>query len=140
MPRRLLILGAGGHGRAVADLAAACDWTVAGFTDRPGADPRVLGGDEDLPALARSAPIDAGVIGVGNSALQRRAELFDRLRESRLPIPALVSRVPFLCGLEARGTHRLEAWKPVLRRTRSKNQPSLAARERCRLRYSPGMP
>ncbi|PYN37637.1 MAG: transferase [Candidatus Rokuibacteriota bacterium] len=90
MPRRLLILGAGGHGRAVADLAAACDWTVAGFTDRPGADPRVLGGDEDLPALARSAPIDAGVIGVGNSALQRRAELFDRLRESRLPIPALV--------------------------------------------------
>ena len=87
---RLLILGAGGHGRAVADVAAACGWTVAGFTDRPGADPRVLGDDQDLPALSRSTGIDAGVIGVGNSALQRRSALFDRLRESGLPIPALV--------------------------------------------------
>lgn len=90
MARRLLILGAGGHGRAVADLATACGWTVAGFTDRPGADTKVLGGDDDLPALAHSMAIDAGVIGVGNSALQRRAELFDRLRESGLAIPTLV--------------------------------------------------
>ena len=90
MPRRLLILGAGGHGRAVADLATACGWTVAGFTDRPGADTKVLGGDDDLPALARSMTVDAGVIGVGNSVLQRRAELFDRLRESGLAIPTLV--------------------------------------------------
>jgi len=89
MSRRLLILGAGGHGRAVADLAGACGFTVAGFTDRPGADPRVLGNDDDLPALARSASIDAGVIGLGNSALRRRGELFDRLRESGLPIPIL---------------------------------------------------
>jgi len=83
-------LGAGGHGRAVADLATACGWTVAGFTDRPGADTKVLGGDDDLPALARSMTVDAGVIGVGNSALQRRAELFDRLRESGLAIATLV--------------------------------------------------
>ena len=44
---RLLILGAGAHGRAVADLAAECGWSVVGFTDRaPG--PGVLGGDGDV--------------------------------------------------------------------------------------------
>src|SRR6267142_2127804 len=63
---RLLILGAGAHGRAVADLAAECGWTVAGFTDRkPG--PGVLGGDENLAALALAGRIDGAVVGVGNT-------------------------------------------------------------------------
>ena len=90
MGRRLLILGAGGHGRAVADLAAACGWTVAGFTDRREAGALVLGGDADLPTLARSERLDAGLVGVGNTALGRRAELFQQLRESGLAIPTLV--------------------------------------------------
>ncbi len=90
MGRRLLILGAGGHGRAIADLAAACGWNVAGFTDRPEAGALVLGGDADLPTLARSERIDAGLVGVGNTALGRRAELFHQLRESGLAIPTLV--------------------------------------------------
>jgi UDP-perosamine 4-acetyltransferase len=86
---RLLILGAGAHGRAVADLAAECGWTVAGFTDRkPG--PRVLGGDEDLAALAREGKIDAAVVGVGNIALGRRAELFSLIRAAGVAAPALV--------------------------------------------------
>src|SRR2546423_179119 len=90
MGRRLLILGAGGHRRAVAALAAACGWTVAGFTDRREAGALVLGGDADLPTLARSERLDAGLVGVGNTALGRRAELFQQLRESGLPIPTLV--------------------------------------------------
>ena len=90
MSRRLVILGAGGHGRAVGDLAEACGWSVVGFTDRSAADERVLGRDDDLPALRRSAMIDAGIVGVGNTALQRRAELFDRLRESGLVIATLI--------------------------------------------------
>ena len=92
MARRLLILGAGGHGRAVADLAAECGWEVAGFTERPGAParPDILGDDADLGALARRARIDAGVVGVGNTALRRRAELFQRLRNAALATPALV--------------------------------------------------
>jgi sugar O-acyltransferase (sialic acid O-acetyltransferase NeuD family) len=90
MSRRLVILGAGGHGRAVGDLAEACGWSVVGFTDRSAADERVLGRDDDLPALRRSALIDAGIVGVGNTALQRRAELFDRLRESGLVIATLI--------------------------------------------------
>src|SRR5439155_706571 len=62
--RRLLILGAGGHGRAVADLAAEAGWTVAGFTDR-GSRAQVLGTDREVGALARAGTIDAGVVGGG---------------------------------------------------------------------------
>ncbi len=82
-PGRLLVLGAGGHGHAVADLAVEAGWTVAGFTDRAGAPPRpdVLGTDGDVAALARAGRMDAAVVGVGNSVLTRRAELFELLRE-----------------------------------------------------------
>lgn len=89
--RRLLILGAGGHGRAVADLAGEVGWTVAGFTDR--ADVRragVLGTDAEVGALARAGAIDAAVVGVGNSALSRRAELFRLLHDCGLAVPSIV--------------------------------------------------
>ncbi len=91
MSRRLLILGAGGHSRAVADLAGEAGWTVAGFTDR-GGPPRsgILGTDADVGALARAGAIDAAVVGVGNSALPRRAELFQLLCDCGLARPALV--------------------------------------------------
>jgi len=98
MARNLLILGAGGHGRAVADLAEACGWTVAGFTDRPAAGAGVLGSDDDLPVLARSGRINAGVVGVGNTALQRRAALFHCLQESGLVVPTLVHPRATLSG------------------------------------------
>jgi sugar O-acyltransferase (sialic acid O-acetyltransferase NeuD family) len=86
---RLLILGAGGHGRAVADLALECGFTVAGFTDRvPG--PEVLGGDDGVATLASDGKIDGAVVGVGNTALARRAELFSMLRSLRVPTPTLI--------------------------------------------------
>ncbi|MFI5324814.1 MAG: NeuD/PglB/VioB family sugar acetyltransferase [Candidatus Rokuibacteriota bacterium] len=94
MAGRLLILGAGGHGRAVADLARACGFTVAGFTDRsssagtPGAP--VLGTDAELATLIGAQQIDGGVVGVGNTALARRAQLHDVLRAAGVPQPALV--------------------------------------------------
>src|SRR2546426_890762 len=60
MAKRLLVMGAGGHGRAVADLAAEGGWTVGGFTDRvTGAS--ILGRDEDLTALAAAGAMDAAV-------------------------------------------------------------------------------
>ena len=89
MSRRLLILGAGGHGRAVADLAGEAGWTVAGFTDR-GAGPLVLGTDRDVDALTKAGAIDAGIVGVGNTAMQRRAELWALLRECGVATPVLV--------------------------------------------------
>jgi sugar O-acyltransferase (sialic acid O-acetyltransferase NeuD family) len=89
MAGRLLILGAGGHGRAVADLATECGWTVAGFTDRsPG--PGVLGEDGDVAALARDRKIDGAVVGVGNTGLVRRAELFAMLTSLRVTTPTLI--------------------------------------------------
>jgi len=94
---RLLILGAGGHARAVADLAAVCGWTVIGFTDpsaplegRVGDRPPVIGDDVAAAALARAGGLDAGVVGVGNTALGRRAELFQWLKGFGVTVPALV--------------------------------------------------
>jgi UDP-perosamine 4-acetyltransferase len=86
---RLLILGAGGHGRAVAELAAECGWSVAGFTDdSPG--PGVLGGDGDIEGLIRAGEADAAIVGVGNTALSRRTELFDLLKRMGATTPTLV--------------------------------------------------
>ena len=92
MAKRLLILGAGGHARAVADVAAECGWTVAGFTDRAGGPERseVLGDDSQIVELVRSGKVDAAVVGVGNTALGRRVELFEILREADTVIPSLV--------------------------------------------------
>ena len=92
MSRRVLILGAGGHARAVADLAGEAGWTVAGFTDRAGAPrrPGVLGTDAEVAALARAGVFDRAVVGVGSTALGRRVELFQTLRELDLAAPALV--------------------------------------------------
>ncbi|HZP37422.1 MAG TPA: NeuD/PglB/VioB family sugar acetyltransferase [Methylomirabilota bacterium] len=92
--RRLLILGAGSHGRAVADLARTCGFTVAGFTDRslsaarPGTS--VLGTDADLAALIRPQQIHGGVVGVGNTALARRAQLYEVLVVAGVPQPTLL--------------------------------------------------
>jgi sugar O-acyltransferase (sialic acid O-acetyltransferase NeuD family) len=90
MAGRLLILGAGGHGRAVADLALECGWTVAGFTDLAGQPPEVIGRDAEALSLFRAGEIDGAVIGVGNTALARRAELFRFLKESGIAAPSLV--------------------------------------------------
>lgn len=89
MARRLLILGAGGHGRAVADLAQACGFTVAGFTEPSGHGRDVVGTDDDLAALASRLSLDGAVIGVGNTALVRRTELFTRVRQLGLALPVL---------------------------------------------------
>lgn len=91
MPGKLLILGAGGHGRAVADLAAECGWTVVGFTDpERGVRPDVIGRDPDAIVLFRDGKIDGGIVGVGNTALARRAELFQFLKESGIAVPTLI--------------------------------------------------
>jgi sugar O-acyltransferase (sialic acid O-acetyltransferase NeuD family) len=88
--RRLLILGAGGHGRAVADLARACGFTVAGFTEPAGHGPDVVGTDDDLAALATRLTLDGGAVGVGSTGLPRRPGLFARLDAAGLATPALV--------------------------------------------------
>jgi UDP-perosamine 4-acetyltransferase len=91
-PGRLLILGAGGHARAMADVALACGWTVAGFTDRAGIPrgPGVVGDDTEAEKLLRAGLIEGAVVGVGNTSLDRRAELFARLRRDGVAVPTLL--------------------------------------------------
>jgi sugar O-acyltransferase (sialic acid O-acetyltransferase NeuD family) len=89
MAGQLLILGAGGHGRAVADLAVECGWGVAGFTDHT-LGPGVLGKDDDIGDLIRAGKADAALVGLGNTALGRRSALFDLLRAVGATIPTLV--------------------------------------------------
>ena len=92
MPGRLLILGAGGHGHAVADLAVECGWSVVGFTDRAAAAgrPEILGHDDEVAAVIRSYQIDGATVGVGNTALGRRADLFLYLKSLGIGIPTLL--------------------------------------------------
>jgi sugar O-acyltransferase (sialic acid O-acetyltransferase NeuD family) len=80
--RRVLVLGAGGHARAVAEVARDAGWTVAGFTDLAPdpANPLVLGRDEDVPRLVRRHRIDGVLVGIGNTALAHRAEMFHAFR------------------------------------------------------------
>ena len=89
---RLLILGAGGHARAVADLAAECGFRVVGFSDPAGRSGRddVIGDDREAVARLQAGEADGAVVGIGNSALVRRAELFDLLTASAVDTPSLV--------------------------------------------------
>ena len=85
--RRVLVLGAGGHARAVAEVARAAGWTVAGFTDLAPdrRRPHILGRDDDVPQLIRRHRLDGVLVGIGNTSLVRRAELFQAFRTSIAP-------------------------------------------------------
>lgn len=78
-PQRLLILGAGGHGRVVLDiLLQAAGGRVVGFLDN-NADIHgrrvdgfpVLGAIDDLPDLAAEHAIDAVVVAIGDNGVRR---------------------------------------------------------------------
>jgi UDP-perosamine 4-acetyltransferase len=91
--RRLLIVGAGAHARAVADVARGCGWSGAGFVAAVGAAddaPDLVGCDDDLPRLAASRTFEGAIVGVGNAALARRPPLFARLRALGMATPAIV--------------------------------------------------
>lgn len=89
---RLVILGAGGHGRAVADLAGECGWEVVGFADRQVAvdRPEILGTDDEALALLEAGRLDAAVVGVGNTAMEKRVQLFRLLRGRSVNAPCLI--------------------------------------------------
>ena len=89
---RLVILGAGAHGRAVADLASEVPGiTVVGFTDPALAGHEVMGlpvGGQDEAALAaiREGRADGALVGVGNTAMAARRRVFEMLRANvRVP-------------------------------------------------------
>ncbi len=89
-PHSLLILGAGGHGCVVAELARACGYSRVDFADdaAPGAVCTLSG----LPSVA--ARYDAMTVSVGN--LSMRKDLFARIETLAVPCPPLVSPNAFV--------------------------------------------
>lgn len=85
----LYIIGAGGHGAVVADIALACGMAIAGFIDDNPTNHgtavlewTVLGGRDVIPA---GAPV---ALAIGNNAV--RATLLTLARERGWTLPALV--------------------------------------------------
>lgn len=83
-PLPLLVVGAGGHGRVVAELAQACNYSRIDFVDDYST--LAIGTLPDLPSLA---PRYAAVaVSIGNLPFRQR--LFDELEALEVPVPALV--------------------------------------------------
>lgn len=95
---RVLILGAGAHGSAIADLIGdRAGPTVVGFadTDPALAGQRVLGlpvlGDDAAAVEAvRAGRADGALVGVGNTAMAARRRLFELLIAHGIPTPVVV--------------------------------------------------
>lgn len=92
MTGRLIIVGAGGHGRAVCEMARLSGWRVLGFLDDRGAeapsfaDTGCLGTTEDLAQFAADA--DAAIVAIGNNGVRR--QLMARVKETGLQLATLV--------------------------------------------------
>jgi sugar O-acyltransferase (sialic acid O-acetyltransferase NeuD family) len=90
----LLVLGAGGHGRVVADAALTMDtWSTIAFVDDRAASLKVPGFDivgttADLDTLARS--YDAVAVGIGDA--QVRLRMLDRCQSLGFKLPVIVHR------------------------------------------------
>lgn len=93
-PRRIAILGAGGHAKVVAEAAIAAGFAVAGFVD--GGEPGrlvlglpVLGPDSDLAGLAAAHGIGGAIVGIGANRLRLR--LGGLVRAAGLELVSVIS-------------------------------------------------
>lgn len=92
MTTDVLLLGAGSHGRLLSEqLESDSNLQMSGFTD-PDVQREtirgyeVLGTDEDVPTLFEKGVFDVALVGVGDSNLDIRRELKDRLKEWGVPM------------------------------------------------------
>lgn len=88
--KSLLIIGCGGHGRVVADLATALrEYQILGFGDDHAAHHgrRI----DDLPVLGywKEIPADAYVVAIGQNQMRRR--IFEKLTAAGKYLPTLIS-------------------------------------------------
>jgi sugar O-acyltransferase (sialic acid O-acetyltransferase NeuD family) len=110
MPRRsfdrpLILLGAGGHGRVVAELVTACGGTLLGVCDPSLAEQGtlewhglpVLGGDEYLENVKPGEVLLLNGIGMMPGSEVRRS-VFQRLSQSGFEFPVLVHRAAWVAG------------------------------------------
>jgi len=96
VPDRLIILGAGGHGAVVADLAEAAGWTVVGFVDggkhagAEGPDGRpVLGDDAWLAGQSPNEVKLANGLGSVRDTVARR-KLYEHFADRGFVFPPLI--------------------------------------------------
>ena len=82
--RKLLIIGAGGHGKVVAEIAADLGYERIDFVDDQS--PEAVGKTTDLVQLA--GQYKEAFVGIGNNRL--RGELIGRLRRCGYVIPVLI--------------------------------------------------
>ncbi|MGY6269111.1 acetyltransferase [Achromobacter denitrificans] len=89
----LLIVGSGGHGRAVAEAAAMTgEWTEVVFADdsypvqQQSGDWRIVGSTQQLPELALNC--QAAIVAIGNQAVRER--LTGALGELGVPLATIV--------------------------------------------------
>jgi len=102
MNEHVVLVGGGGHCRAVADVIAAQGrYEIAGVVEKDGrTNPRaagfkVIGTDGDLPRLA--AEYESFVITLGKTGSDRRRELlYDRLKALGANMPVIVSPHAFI--------------------------------------------
>lgn len=82
--KRLLIIGAGGHGRVVAEVAEACGYKVSFLDDQPSEG--VVGTLSDIDDVKES--YDEFFVGIGNNS--KRQSLQEELEQKGLHIATLV--------------------------------------------------
>ena len=95
MSASLLIVGAGGHGRSVAEIVAASDaWRFVGFVDdtiprsTPGSVWPVIGATSELAACRSVAEL--AIVAIGNNAVRERLQ--DRLIDLGFGIASVIHR------------------------------------------------
>ena len=84
MEKKLLILGAGGHGQVVAEVAEACGYTEIAFLDDNS--DQAIGKISDIDQFAGSFA-DA-FVGIGNNKF--RSELIEKLKKYGFGVPVLI--------------------------------------------------
>ena len=82
--KKILIIGAGTHGRVVAEVANACGYSVSFLDDKPGKD--IVGPVNNLPCFLKQ--FDAFFVGIGNNDVRRRIQ--EQLEQLGVLIPTLV--------------------------------------------------
>lgn len=87
---KLLIIGAGGHGRVVAEVAKACGYEVALLDDQPGE--YVIGTISDLDFVKGS--FDEFFVGTGNN--RKRQHLQEELEKKDLHVATLVHPASYI--------------------------------------------
>lgn len=82
--KNLLIIGAGGHGKVVAEVAEECGYTQVAFLDDNS--PDAIGKIADLEKFRNQ--FECAFVGIGNNRF--RAELIGRLENEGYRVPVLI--------------------------------------------------